>query len=412
MKMDLWNKDMMKELKSIEFEFNLKTKIRFGVGIAANLGRYLKELSFKRIGIIIDSGISNQKYVKEILENIQETGFDKVKVWEYNLNAEPDYDSLDKVKLKFLDKNQKPTVECFVGIGGGSVMDLAKGLSTLMTNPGKAITYRGFPMGINPSLPTIAVPTTAGTGSEVTYNAVFIDKKDKKKLGINTMYNFPVYAILDPKLTLSCPKSVTVSSGIDALVHTLESYAARQSNPLTRAFAKEAFNLIFNNLHNVLNDPENIEIRAKLQLGAYLAGISLINSGSGPAGALSYPLGVFFKVPHGLAGGVFLSHIVEHNVKNGYDYGELYDLIESIDKSINNKEKNQLFSKNLFELCKKLGVPSNLRVFGVNENNINMLLEETEHLDKAFAQNPIPFSVEDGKKLLMKMIGNQKEGKR
>lgn len=401
----------MKECKSFNFEFNLKTKTKFGVGTAVNLGKYLKDLSFTRIGIAIDPGITSLKYTEEILENIQKEGFSTVQIWEYNLNAEPDYDSLDKIKLYFLDRNSKPVVDCFVGIGGGSVIDFAKGLATLVVNPGKAITYRGFPTDINPSLPTIAVPTTAGTGSEVTYNAVFIDRKDKKKLGINTMYNFPVLAILDPLLTLSCPKSVTVSSGVDALVHTLESYVARQSNPLTRTFAKEAFNLIFNNLYKVLDDPENIETRANLQLGAYLAGISLMNSGSGPAGALSYSLGVRFKVPHGLAGGVFLPHIAEHNVKNGYDYSELYDLIETADKSINSKEKNQFFSKKLFELCKNLGVPPNLRVFGVNENNIGVLLKETEHLDKAFAQNPIPFSVEDGKRLLMKMIEKQEEEK-
>jgi alcohol dehydrogenase class IV len=402
----------MKEFKSFKFEFNLKTKTKFGVGTAVNLGKYLKDLSFTRIGIITDPGVTSLKYTEEILENLQKEGFSKVQIWEYNLNAEPDYESLDKVKAMFLDNNSKPIVDCFVGIGGGSVMDFAKGLATLVVNPGKAITYRGFPTDINPSLPTIALPTTAGTGSEVTYNAVFIDRKDKKKLGINTMYNFPVMAILDPKLTLSCPKSVTVSSGIDALVHTLESYVARQSNPLTRTFAKEAFKLIYNNLYKVLDNPKNIEIRANLQLGAYLAGISLMNSGSGPAGALSYPPGVYFKVPHGLAGGVFLPHIIEHNIKNGYDYSELYNLIENTDKSINSKEKNKLFSKKLFELCKKLGVPSTLRVFGVNEANIGVLLKETEHLDKAFAQNPVPFSVEDGKKLLMKMIENQEEEKR
>jgi len=392
----------MNELKT--FEFNVKTKTRFGAGIALNLGKYLKELTFKRIGILIDSGISNLRYVREILENIQKEEFSKVKILEYDLTAEPDYDSLDRIKLDFLDRSSKPVVDCFVGIGGGSVMDFAKGLATLAVNPGNAIIYRGFPRAINPSLPTIAVPTTAGTGSEVTYNAVFIDWKDKKKLGINTMHNFPVLAILDPILTLSCPKSVTVSSGMDALVHTLESYVARQSNPLTMIFAKEAFNLIFDNLYKVLDDPENIEIRAKLQLGAYLAGISLMNSGAGPAASLSYPLGVHFKVPHGLAGGVFLPRTVKHNVKNGYDYSELYDLIENADQSINNKEKNQLFSKKLFELCNKLGVPSTLRGFNVSETNIGILLEETEHLDKAFAQNPIPFSVEDGKRLLMNMI--------
>ena len=392
------------ELRSFEFKFNLKTRARFGAGSATKLGEYLKELSFERIGIIVDSGVHNTDYGKKVLKSVENQRFDTVKVWVYDLGGEPDYDSLDKIKPIFMGKNSTPLVDCFVGIGGGSVIDFAKGLATLVVNPGKAIEYRGFPESLNPSLPTVAVPTTAGTGSEVTYNAVFINLADKKKLGINTMYNFPVLAILDPNLTLSCSKSVTVSSGMDALVHTLESYAARQSNPLTKIFARGAFKLIFNNLSKVLGDPKNIEIRANLQLGAYLAGISLVNSGSGPAGALSYPLGVHFRVPHGYAGGVFLPHIIKFNVEKGYDYSELYDLIENADKSKRREEKNHQFSQKLFELCDSLGIPPNLRSFGVNKNNIDILLKETENLGKAFAQNPIPFSVEDGKKLLMEMV--------
>ena len=386
------------------FEFNLKTKTKFGAGQALGLGKYLKELHFKRIGIIVDSGISNLKYTKEILKSVQREGFNKIKVWEYNLGTEPDYDSLDRIKLIFLDKKAKPLVDCFVGIGGGSAIDFAKGLATLMTNSGKAIKYRGFPTNINPSLPTIALPTTAGTGSEVTYNAAFINWKDKKKLGINTMHNFPVLAILDPHLTLSCPKSVTVSSGVDALVHILEGYVARESSCLARIFAKGGFQLIFNNLSKVLNNPKNLEIRQNLQLGAYFGGLTLLGSGGGPIGALSYSLGVHFKVPHGIAGGVFLPHIVEFNVKNGYDYSELYDLIEGADKSLDRKEKNQLFSEKLFKLSKKIGIPSTLKDFNVNEQNIDILLHETENLGRAFAQNPVPFSVEEGKKLLLKLI--------
>ena len=397
----------MNELRKCIFEFNLKTRTKFGVGIATSLGKYLKELSLERIGIIIDSGVSDQKYVKGILEALRKEQFTFLRIWKYNLKREPDYDSLDRVKKKFLDENSHPTVDCFVGIGGGSVIDFAKGLATLVVNPGKALAYRGFPTDLNPSLPTIALPTTGGTGSEVTYNAVFIDRKQKVKLGINTMNNFPILAILDPALTLGCPRSVTLSSGMDALVHTVESYAAVQSNSLTKIFSREAFKHLFANLQKVLDDPTNIEIRAHLQFGSYLAGIALMNSGSGPAAALSYPLGVHFNVPHGLAGAVFLSHIIEHNVKRGYDYSELSDMIDNTNKSRKRrtqKAKNQLFSQRLHKLCNELGVPSSLREFGANENNIHVLLNETERLEKAFAQNPVPFSVGDGKRLLMSMI--------
>lgn len=168
------------KLSEKEFEFNLKTKTKFGVGLSLRLGDYLKELKFRKIGIIVDSGVFNLDYIKEILNNIKKANFEKVKIWEYNLKAEPDYDSLDEIKLEFLNEESKPLVDCFVGIGGGSVIDLAKGLATLVVNPGESRKYRGFPKDINPSLPTIALPTTAGSGSEITYNAVFIDWKGGK----------------------------------------------------------------------------------------------------------------------------------------------------------------------------------------------------------------------------------------
>lgn len=394
---------MDKNKKDFKFEFNLRTKTKFGAGEALNLGKYLKEMSFKRIGIIIDSGISSFEYQKNILRNIKKERFNRVKVWKYDLKAEPDYDSLDRIKKLFWDKASNPGVDCFVGIGGGSVIDFAKGLATLVSNPGKAINYRGFPLNIKPSIPTIALPTTAGTGSEVTYNASFIDWKSKKKMGINTRYNFPALAILDPKLTSSCPKPITVSSGTDILVHSLEGYTARDSDVLTRIFAKTAFELAFNNIPKALTAPKNLEIRSNLQLAAYFGGLTLLGSGGGPTGALSYPLGVHFRVPHGIAGGVFLPYIVEYNARKGYDFSELYNLIEGSDKSLDKRKKSRLFSDNFFKLFKKIGIPSNLRELGVNKDNLKILLKEAENFKEVFAQNPTPLSVGEVKKLLIKL---------
>ena len=394
---------MPEKQTTIDFAFNLHTNTRCGEGKATQLHHYLNEFGCTKPGIIVDSSIMNLPYVQQVLHGVNQERSLQPHIWEYDLGAEPDYDSLDRVKEFFIDAEGIPVVDCFVGIGGGSAIDFAKGLATVTVNPGRSITYKGFPRGLNRSLPTIAIPTTAGTGSEVTYNAVFIDRAAGKKLGINTMNNFPALAILDPLLTLTCPPSVTASSGMDALVHTMESYVAQQANPMSRIFAKEAFKLIFNSLFKVADEPGNIEVRAKLQFGAYLAGISLINSGSGPAGALSYPLGVHFNVPHGLAGAVFLPHIVEHNVRNGYDYSELYDLIDGADISLPREAKNACFVERFFELGNKLKIPTNLAAF-VNRENIDPLLNEIDSLERAFSQNPIPFTVEDGKRLVRKMI--------
>ena len=174
---------------------------------------------------------------------------------------------------------------------------------------------------------------------------------------------------------------------------------------MNRNFAREAFRLVFNNLSRVLDKPGDLEIRSKIQIGAYLAGISLINSGSGPAGALSYPLGVHFKVPHGLAGAVFIPHIIRHNISCGYDYSELYNLIDSADRSIPEDRKNKDFSTKLSELCRVLDIPDTLRPFGVDAKSVEILCKEAGLLEKAFAQNPVLFSVRDAQDLLRKMAG-------
>jgi alcohol dehydrogenase len=391
-------------MASMDFDFTLNTNAKFGSGRALNLGKYLQEMSFQRPGIIIDKGIADTPYVNKVIDSVKDKKFEELITWIYDIGAEPDYDSLDQIKLHFMDKHGNPNVDCFVGIGGGSVIEFAKGLATVVINPGNAIQYRGFPTGIKRPLPTIAIPTTAGTGSEVTYNAVFIDWKEKKKLGINTTLNFPILAILDPQFTISCPQFVTVSSGMDALVHAIGSYASPKSSPLTRLFAREAFSRLFDNLYNVIDHPDNLEIRANIQYGAYLASVSLMNSSSDPAGALSYPLGVEFKVPHGIAGGVFLPHVIEHNVNKGFDYSELYYQILKARPGLPVDERNRHFSELMFELCNKLKVPTKLHTFGITESNVDVLLKAAEMRKAAFDLNPVEFSVDDAKKLLLKLV--------
>ena len=388
---------------TLDFEFKLRTNTVCGVKKALKLPEYIQDFGYRRIGVIIDTNIVNVPYVQEILSKIQNNSNFSSIVFEYNFKAEPEYDNLDEIREKFLDANRKPSVDCFIGIGGGSVIDFAKGLATVTVNLKKSISYRGFPTDLEKSLPTIALPTTAGTGSEVTYNAVFINRNDMKKLGINTTNNYPVLAILDPLLTLSCPKSVTSASGMDALVHCIESYASKNGTYLTKMFAREAFKYLYNWLVIISENPNDLVARSNIQYGAYLAGMSLLGSSGGPTGALSYPLGVHFKVPHGYAGAVFLPAVIEHNVKCGYDYSEFFDLINDSDRTLSVKDKNRLFVEKMYILSKKLEIPS-LRFFGVNEESVSLILNELEGLNGAFLQNPVPFSVEDARQLVLRLM--------
>ncbi len=202
------------------------------------------KVDIKNLDLIIDPAFKTNSYVLELITGLKKSEIHAVTYF-YDLPFEPDYDSLDKVKYIFKNENSNESyIDVIIAIGGGSVIDFAKGIATLIHNHDVAISYKGFPKNLNPSVPVIAVPTTAGTASEVTFNAVFTDTKAGRKLGINTHNNFPVLAILDSNMTANCPYNVALSSGLDALVHAFESYACNKSNYYTKIFSKEAIGLV------------------------------------------------------------------------------------------------------------------------------------------------------------------------
>lgn len=389
------------------FEFEAHANITFGQGLIRNLSEIIsKEYKHDRYGIIVDGGVYEHcQWLREALDKVKKS-FGTVIIHIYKEKFEPTYGFLDAVKPEFL-KNGVAVVDCIIGIGGGSVMDSAKGIATILANEGPAISFRGFPQNLKPSLPVIAIPTTAGTGSEIVYNAVFIESHEKKKLGINTKNNYPVMAILDPEMIAASPVSVIISSGIDALVHTLESFVSVKSNYITRIYSREAFRLIINSLPKLIDDKTNLELCANMQLGASLAIMALSNSSSGPSGGLSYYLGTNFNVPHGIAGGVFIGKITQLNHNSGYlDYSQLFDIIEDRNLTIKgDKEKSQYVVKTIDNLLAKAKIPEKLNVFGVQKNDFQGFYEfATVNLKAAFDFNPVKFSQDDIKKMLEPMF--------
>ena len=385
-------------MNSKRLDFLLSSNMKYGVGEFEKLPFHLKEMDFSNPAVIIDNSVIGVGYVKNVLD--QRAGvFKKCEILVYELKGEPTYDYLDECS----DKMRKhKDIEVIVGIGGGSAIDLAKGIAVLMTNPGNGLNYRGFPKGINRPTPVVAIPTTAGTGSEATYNAVFTDTRAGKKLGINTTMNFPVLSILDPKLISTCPKTVIASSGMDALTHALESFVSRKATPISRMFSVEAMKLLIPSLEKVPDPPVDLEINGDLQLGAYLAGIALINSSSGPAGALSYLLGTWYKVPHGIAGSVFLPYIHRFNYEKGYyDYKIIFDAVNGGVKSgKEDKEKAGWFIDKIIALNGKFGINGRLSNYGVTDEALIKFEESVVTLKAAFDFNPVEIKREDMRRLL------------
>lgn len=381
-----------------EFNFLLKTNLISKKGGLFQLIDFIKENNFKNVGLIIDKGVTDNDGVNRLEEDLRKTNNINIIKWIYDLPFEPDYDSLDRVKREFQLIEDDGT-GILISIGGGSTIDFTKGIATLLTNHGKAIKFRGFPKNLKQSIPVIACPTTAGTASEVTYNAVFTDYSSNKKLGINTTNNFPILSILDSNLIINSPKSVQVSSGLDALVHTFESYACKKSNILTKFFAKNAYKLLTENIIKAILNKDQNAIQ-NMMLGAYMAGISLFNSGSGPAGAISYPLGVHFKVPHGLGGGIILPSLIKHNIENKYyEYSNLPDT-----KFLTENEGADHVLEKIEEIYLELDVFK----FFTSKYKIDLnesFIKDIHSLKPAFDQNPVDFKPKDAINIL-KNINN------
>lgn len=387
----------------MEYRFALNTNAHFGHSLAKEAIDNLKESNFFNVGIVIDEGVYDVDAAKSLMMLLEEQGLRSAMTLKSRGSEEPDYNYLDECAAAF----KKYKVDCMIGIGGGSAMDLCKGISILMTNPGKGVDYRGMNKVTNPNLPTILFPTTAGSGSEATATAVFLDKSTQIKLGINGKNVGAMMAFLDSDFTASCPQKIAVSSGLDAMVHALESYMTTGQNPIIWRIAIQAWVTIFRNFAVAVTDRENCEARLNMLQGSYLAGTTLMYSGGGIAGALSYPLGGEFKIPHGIAGGIFLSHIMEANISKGYEgYAFLHDQVFPQDVCIGSSiEKSKRLLGKFKDLLSSVEAPLDLQDFNISKNDIQHIVKSSIEQRKAVLQNnPVPVDAQMLTELLERVL--------
>lgn len=382
--------------------FTVGTKIFFGKDAKKESFEYLKSLGINKIVFLIDKNLEKASFLNNLIFEFKKEKFVIEKIEFFLVQLEPTYDILDGLAEKFRGLE----IDAIVGIGGGSIMDLAKGIGILLKNPGKGIEYRGMNKVKNCGVKVICYPTTAGTGSEVTHTASFIDSESKTKLGINGNYVVPLFGVLVPELTFSCPLKVTVSSCLDAMVHALEAVSAKTANDITIMIGSKSFSLLYSNIKKIVKEPRNYKAREKMLLGSYLAGVSMMNAGGGPASGISYPLGVHFKIPHGIAGGVFLPYIIEFNIINGYrGFLTVYRDLEDANLLLNEGEQLKDFSKKFKILYKEIGAPENLSSFGVTAKDISPLAKIVMEQRKLNLDlNPVNFCEKELVELLEKVI--------
>jgi alcohol dehydrogenase len=266
-------------------------------------------------------------------------------------------------------------IDLIVSVGGGSAMDCAKGINFVLTNGGAMADYRGFGKAQRPMLPSIGVPTTAGTGSEAQSYALIADEKSHMKMACGDRKAAFQIAILDPELTVSQPAKVTALTGIDALSHALESYVTSARNNLSQMFAREAWKLLEVNLEKVLADPANLHARGAMQMGAFLAGTAIENSMLGVCHACANPLTAHYGLTHGLAIAIMLPHVIGFNARV---VGDLYgDLVQQAGFENGTPDAAvQILQERIRAIMRLASLPTTLTSCGIASGILPLLAEE------------------------------------
>ena len=346
------------------FEFRLPTRVSFGAGSIARLGEAARELGFSRPLLVSDPGLEEAGHVDRAMALLRAAGLDVSVFDDFDVN--PDTAMVDR-GVRFAQERGPDSI---IGLGGGSSLDCAKGINLLLTNGGAMVDYKGYGSARQPLLPMIAVPTTAGTGSEAQSYAVISDADTHMKMACGDPKLFFAAAILDPELTLSQPAAVTTAAGFDAIAHAVETAVTTRRTAVSELFSREAFRLLDGNYERVLTHPEDLAARSTMQLGAFYAGVAIEQSMLGAAHACANPLTARHGLTHGVALSILLPHVVRWNAQaNGDMYGDLCRASAG-----SNGAGNDLAAR-LVEMGRTGGFPPNLRTAGVTEADLVQLAE-------------------------------------
>ena len=370
--------------------FSTTGRLVIGNGCLASIGNELARLNVSSVLIVTDPGLVSTGIVQKLEDllkqaNITYSRFDRVE-------ADPRYELADTA----LAQLREAKAQGIIGIGGGSSLDIAKVVSVLATNNLPVTAMFGIDQVPNRGLPLILVPTTAGTGSEVTPIVILSDPHEKLKKGIVSPYLYPTCALLDPELTLGLPPHVTAATGMDALIHAVESYTSRNATPTSDILAAEAIRLLVANIRTAVADGANIAARECMLRGSMLAGMAFANAGVTAVHAFAYPIGAEFHIPHGVANTIMLVPVMRFNMLGNLQrFAALAPLFDLPVAGLSTRQAATVVIDAMDELSNDLRVPRHLRDFGVKEEHIGELAKGVMKVTRLLANNPRKLEVAD-----------------
>lgn len=352
------------------FNFKIPQNIIFGMGSLAQLPELLIESGSNHVFLISDGGLAKLEVVEKIESIIQNSG----------ITCTTYLGVLPNPTVSIVDEATALYTQCgatsIVALGGGSSMDVAKAVGVLANYGGSITQYEGNFKVPGPIVPMIAIPTTAGTGSEVTASAVITDESRNYKLSVFSYELLPRYALLDPALIMTAPASIAASCGVDALIHAMEAYISTKATPFSDAMAEKAMELIGANLRRFVANRQDEDAACAMMLGCNFAGIAFAWARLGNVHAMSHPVSGYFHVAHGVANSILLPTVLEYNALADHGrYKKMYNYIHQGSPCIENFQPQMLVDE-IRKLNNELGIPARLSDVGVTADKIPAMAED------------------------------------
>lgn len=383
------------------YQFQTANHLIAGPNSIEKVGEHLSLLGteVKSALIITQPSMKRLGFVEKLIHQLSDKGVSAY----VNIDVlpEPTIENIEEV-FQAISKEQ---YDVLIGFGGGSVLDATKILSVLQTNNQSIRELLGTDLVKNPGTPTILIPTTSGTGSEVTPNAIVTLPDEELKIGIVSKYLLPKLVVLDPVLTLSLPRPITAATGMDAFTHSLESFISNKSNLISDMVALESIRLISSSIIEAYQNGNSVEAREKMLVGSMYGGMALTSAGTAAVHALAYPLGGKFKIPHGVANSMLLPHVMEFNMDAIED--RLFLVAEPMGIKIEGFSKTEVAQKvvnRIVEWTNVLEIPQNLKEYGVKEEDVPELALSASKVTRLLNNNPKEVSLKDMEVIYRKLL--------
>ena len=370
-----------------------------GEGSIEKIKEIIAKEKSQKVVVFSDEGIKATGLLGILTEKLDETGI------QYHVftdcKPEPTYGQVEAV----VDMVQGQECDLIIGLGGGSVMDAAKLASVLK---GASYTIKDLmndPTQAEKKVKTVMIPTTCGTGSEATCNAIVAVPEEKSKKGIVNDNMIPDYVILDAQMIAKLPKAIVAATGVDALAHVVECFTSKKATPFSDCYALEGAKLIFANIREAYNNPDNMEAKNKMLIGAYYGGIAITGSGTTAVHALSYPLGGKFHIAHGVSNAILFAHVMKFNKDACAE--RLAVLCDAINPAYAEKtveEKADYVIDQIADIVKVTNIPTDLTQYGVTMDDLDFLVTAGSQQQRLLVNNMKELSLDDIRNIYLKVV--------